>query len=64
MECWQAKLKRLPKRVSMNKCVNLNMKRHDDAMTHATKALSLAPDSEDVKDTVKQIKDAIEKRRR
>lgn len=44
--------------------VYLNMKRYDDAMLHAKKALSLAPDSEDVKDTVKQVESAIREQSR
>ena len=39
----------------------LRMKRYDEAKAHADKALSLAPDSEAVKDTVKQVEKALGK---
>lgn len=39
----------------------LRMKRYDEAKAHADKALSLAPDFEAVKDTVKQVEKALGK---
>ena len=39
--------------------VYLNMKRYDDAKVHAQKAQSLMPDSKEVKNTVKQVEEAI-----